>query len=99
MSMNKNEKDIIELEEINVIVKIPNETIKLTINASTIDKNGDILNVEKSMMPSDIRDARESFISAVGGDDFDATYVFTEKGLEYARMLHEGATALEDLYD
>ena len=51
--------EMIELEEMDIIIKVPTESVSLTINAK----------------------------------------VFTEKGLEYARMLHEGATALEDLYD
>lgn len=92
--------ETIELEEMNIIIKVPTEAVSLTVNAKVMSDDGEIYEVQSSYSPSQLRDARHCFLDEVElGDDFDTTHVFTEKGLEYARMLREGAIALEDLYD
>lgn len=92
--------EVIELEEMNIIIKVPTEAVSLTVSAKVMSDDGEIYEVQSSYSPSQLRDARHCFLDEVElGDDFDARFVFAEKGLEYARMLRDGATTEEDLYD
>ena len=82
--MKENTEGYIELEEINIIAKIPESTSRLTIIAQYFDNDGNPVKVSKVMNTADIRNAREDFLDNVEcGDDYDAYYVITEEGRRY----------------
>lgn len=92
--------ETIELEEMNIIIKVPTEAVSLTINAKVMSDDGEIYEVQAPYSPSQLRQARQAFLDEVElGDDYDAKFVLTEKGLELAKMLREGEITEEDLYD
>lgn len=73
---NEPVKNIIDLEEINVIVQIPKNSTRIQITADVFvgDKQ---LSVTRVLNPSDIFNARKDFIDFVGDEDI---YVPTEEG-------------------
>lgn len=74
----------IELDEINIIVKIPKDTARITIHAVVLDDDGSPLGVSKTLNPEDIRQARQDFLDNVeDGDDYDALFVLTDAGREW----------------
>lgn len=74
----------IELDEINIIVKIPKDAARITINAVVLDNDGSPLGVSKTLNPEDIRQARQDFLDNVeDGDDYDALVVLTDAGREW----------------
>lgn len=80
----------VELDEINVIMKIPKDAARIDITAYIIDDNGDVSKVSKTMKASDIYEMRKDFLDNVeGGDDYDARYVITEEGLEFLEQLEK----------
>ena len=79
----------IELEDINIILKIPKEAVALEVTASLI-LDGELRKVGHNLSVSDIRDARQAFLDNVeDGDDYDARYVLTEEGMAYLEQLKE----------
>lgn len=91
--------EVIELEEMNIIIKVPTEAVSLTVSAKVMSDDGEIYEVQTLYSPSQLRDARHNFMSEVGDDDYDATHIFTEKGIRLAQMLRDGVVTEEDLYD
>ena len=74
----------IELDEINIIVKIPKDAARITINAVVLDDDGSPLGVSKTLNPEDIRQARQDFLDNVeDGDDYDSLVVLTDAGREW----------------
>lgn len=63
-----------------VIIKIPENTVRLEITASVMDEDGNVVKAHTILNPSDIYDVRKDFMDYVGDDDYDAVYVLTEKG-------------------
>ena len=84
----KKKKKIVELEEINVIVKVPKDAASVTINAVIIGKDEKTMKVKKHLTPDDIRTARKDFLDNVeDGDDYDAMYVITDETRAYLNNL------------
>ena len=80
----------IELEEMNIIVKIPKDALKVTIKVQVPGHDGEIIKAKKKLTKTDIDAARKDFLDNVeDGDDYDATYALTEKGREYLKQLRE----------
>lgn len=69
-------KNIIDLEEIDVVIQIPKDSARIQITADVFvgDKQ---LSVTRVLSPSDIFNARKDFIDLVGDEDI---YVPTEEG-------------------
>ena len=65
-----------------IIIRIPENTVRLEITASVMDEDGNIVTANTILYPNDIYDARKDFMDYVGDDDYDgrALYVLTEKG-------------------
>lgn len=63
-----------------VIIKIPENTVRLEITASVIDEDGNVVKAHTTFNPSDVYAARKDFMDYVGDDDYGALYVLTEKG-------------------
>lgn len=71
----------IELEEINIILKIPKESVKLQVIAFIPDENDDtkLAKVQANISPSELREMRKDFLDNLIDDDYDARYVLAEK--------------------
>ena len=91
MSEEKDEKEIIELEEMNVILRIPVSAASVTVIALLIDENDEPVKVTRRLSAEEIRSARQVFLDNVtDGDDYDARFVITDEGKDYLELLKEG---------
>lgn len=82
------ENNEIELEQQNVIIKIPVDAVKLRITAKILGDNDTLQTVSTDLGLKDIQEARSAFLDNVEfGDDYDAVYVLTEKGRAYLEEL------------
>lgn len=85
--------EMIELEEMNIFLRIPKEAVRLEITAQVINENGELMKVSTKLSVSDIRDRRQEFLDNVeDGDDYDARFVLTDEGREYLRGLAASLT-------
>lgn len=88
---NTDENKIVELEEMNIILRIPKSAASVTVNAVLIDENDKTVKVSRRLSAEDIRSARQDFLDNVeNGDDYDAHYVLTDEGREYLEQLKAG---------
>jgi len=84
--------ETMELEEMNIFLRIPKEAVALEVTASLLDEDGKVMKVSTKLSVSDIRDKRQDFLDNVeDGDDYDARYVLTDEGMEYLQSLKEGS--------
>lgn len=82
------EENEIELDEINIILKIPKDSARIDITAHIINEDGNLSKVKRSLNPGDIHECRQDFLDNVEfGDDYDGAYVITDKGREYLEQL------------
>ena len=89
--MSKEEKKTIELEEMNVILRIPVSSASVTVTAMVIDENDELVKVCRRFSAEDIRSARQVFLDNVeDGDDYNARFVITKEGMSYREQLKEG---------
>ena len=80
----------IELDEINIIAKVPKNAARVTISAIMLTNDDSQMTVHKVLDPDDIRQARQDFLDYVeGGDDYDARYVITDAGRAYLEQLEK----------
>lgn len=79
----------IELRTMNVIVKIPLNTVRLTLNCLILPDDSDkILSVSRDLNIADVQAARGAFLENVeDGDDYDNIYAITDAGREHLRKL------------
>ena len=83
-----NEEIIVELDEINIFAKIPENTARLTLTVQYFDDDGNPQTAQKVMNAEDIRQARKDFLDYVEyGDDYDALYIITEEGNRWIEEL------------
>lgn len=86
-------KKTVELQEMNILLRIPENMATLEINASVLDGEGKRMKVSRKLSPGDIFKARQDFLENVeDGDEFEAGYVVTEKGFKSLRRM-EGMEA------
>ena len=85
-----------ELEEYNIILSIPKAAADLTVTAKFIE--GDkVVTAEKHMTVAEIHEARQAFLDNVeDGDDYDARYALTEKGLRFKEFVEAKRKAGDD---
>ena len=84
------EPEEIFLDEINVIMKIPKNAYRIKVECDVIDDHGEHHQYLKYLLPENIMQARQDFLDNVdGGDDYDARYVITEKGIEWLKQLEK----------
>lgn len=75
----KMEPQELDCELINIIVKVPKETVACGFTAKIL-MNGELKDAHMEMTPEEFRQARQDFLdNVVGGDDFDKVWVLTEK--------------------
>ena len=90
MSKHKKKKNI-ELEEMNIFLRIPKEAVALEVTASLQDADGKVMKVGTKLSASDIHDRRRDFLDNVEeGDEYDALYVLTDEGREYLEQIRKG---------
>ena len=85
---NKNQgQNLIELEEMNVILRIPKEAVAMKVTASFF-LGGKVRKVSKKFTASEIHDARRAFLDNVdGGDGYDARFALTDEGRRFFEEL------------
>ena len=66
-----------------IIVKIPENTVRLEVTASVMNDDGNIEKMLMTLNPDALYEVRKDFMDLVGDDDYDAVYVTTEKGKEW----------------
>jgi len=69
----------LDCELINIIVKVPKDTVACRFIAKML-QDGKLIEAHMEMTPEEFRQARQDFLDNVEeGDDFDKVYVLTEK--------------------
>jgi len=77
--MAENMEQELDCELINIIVKVPKETVACRFMAKLL-LNGELKEAHMDMTPEEFRQARKDFLDNVeDGDDYDQVYVLTEK--------------------
>lgn len=87
--IDDNKKDIVELEEESVILRIPKNTVFLKLEATVVDNDGELRKYRIGMPLEDIKNARTYFEENVGDEDYDAKWILTEEGRRYLEQLEE----------
>lgn len=68
-------------ELINIIVKVPENTVACKFTATMIADDGKLQDAEMKMNATEFRQARQDFLDNVeGGDEYDKVYVMSEEG-------------------
>lgn len=81
MAENMELQQELDCELINIIVKVPKDTVACRFMVMMITDDGKLQNAEMAMNATEFRQARQDFLDNVeGGDDFDKMWVLTEKG-------------------
>jgi hypothetical protein len=62
-----------------VIIKIPENTVRLEITASVMDEDGNVVKAHTTFNPSDVYAIRKDFLDYVYYDDYDAYRERTER--------------------
>lgn len=78
------EQEYIDLEEVNAIVKLPENAVKVELNVHVFDGEK-IVKASKTMDISEIRDAFR--LAEEYYDDPEAYYTLTDKGKEFVAQL------------
>lgn len=87
MAENMEMQQELDCELINIIVKVPKETVACRFMAKLL-QDGKLIEAHMDMSPEEFRQARQDFLDNVeGGDDFDKVYRLTEEGKAYVDKL------------
>lgn len=79
-TMETTQEKLITEELINIIVKVPQNTITCKFSATMITDDGKLQEAHMKMNAEEFRQARQDFLDNVEeGDDYDRMYVLTEK--------------------
>lgn len=90
----------IELEEMNIFLPIPKESVSLEVIVQLLDTNGKLMKVATRLSASEIREKRQAFLDNVEfGDNYDGKFVITEKGRQYLEELKKGCDRSEERAD
>lgn len=91
--MGKKKKEI-DLDEVNIILRIPENAAEITVSAKLLDKKGRPMEVSKKLSIQDIFKARKDFLDNVpDGDDYDTKYVLTDEGRVFLERMMEAEDA------
>lgn len=101
--MSKNDKSVnnefITLDEMNVILQIPEKTRKLTIIAE-IGKGDEKQSVSKILKKKDIKSARKDFLDYVPeGDDFKALFVLNPEFQKFMDKYADSGLSFEEIVE
>ena len=95
----KTNEQYVELDEYNIIMKVPIGTVWLEAKVRYAGDDGTLHEVLKRMNPHDLMEARQNFLENVeDGDDYDVRYTLTENGRKLAESLirRDGKEEAED---
>ena len=85
---NENQNEPFELEEENIILPIPVDTVQLELTARYLDGDGEVRSARATYKRSDIRQMRKDFLENVDdGDEFNVRYTLTDKGREMLNQM------------
>lgn len=85
--MAENMEQELDCELINIIVKVPKDTVSCSVTAKML-VNGKLEDAHMEMTPEEFRQARQDFLDEVeAGDDYDSVYALTEEGKAYVEKL------------
>lgn len=77
--MAENMEQELDCELINIIVKVPKDTVACRFIAKML-QDGKLIEAHMDMSPEEFRQARQDFLDNVeGGDDYDKVWVLTDK--------------------
>lgn len=82
----KKKQSKIELEEMNIILRIPKEAAALEVTALLV-RGEKVSKASKKLTLSDIQEMRQNFLDNLEDDDYDAKYVLTDEGRAYLDQL------------
>ena len=72
-------KKMMEVQEMNIFLRVPENAAALEVNAVLIDGKGRPTRIRKNLSIQDIQKARKDFLKNVeDGDDYDARYVVND---------------------
>ena len=86
--MSANKGETITLDENYIMITIPKNTYQLEIIATTTGENGETIKVKKHLNTEEIFEARKNFQDNIG-DDWDDTYIVTDKGREWMEAMRK----------
>lgn len=78
----------VKLNEQYIIITIPENAVGLSITAKILTDKDEIIKVGRDIDFKGVVKARGDFLEYIG-DDFDATYVITEKGRQWLEALQK----------
>lgn len=92
------EKETVELQEVNAILKIPANAATLELTAVVLGDDGKPIKVGRTLSVQDVFAARKAFLDAVPyGDEYDARWVVTEAGAAFAKELGLSDAEVDDV--
>lgn len=75
----KMEPQELDCELINIIVKVPENTVACRFTAKML-QDGKLIEAHMEMTPEEFRQARQDFLDEVeAGDEYDGVYVLTDE--------------------
>lgn len=78
--MAENMEQELDCELINIIVKVPENTVACRFTAKML-QDGKLVEAHMDMTTEEFRQARQDFLDNVeGGDEYDKLYVLSEEG-------------------
>lgn len=88
MSKENKEPEYIDIEEMDIILGIPENAAQIEINATVLMEDGTTQRVSKKLNTKEIMDARKDFLDFVD-DDYNAVYTLTDSGREWLEQLEK----------
>lgn len=90
-SSTQKEPEYVELDEMNVIMKVPKAAVHITMNVKYFDEHGKMVEVQAYVDHDMIAQARKDFLDNVEfGDGYDAVYSLTDRGREWLAQIEAG---------
>lgn len=79
---------VVGLDEMPIILKIPKNTAQLKITATMLNDDGEPTQVTRKLSTSEVYACHQDFLDNVElGDDYDAVYTLTDEGRALAEAL------------
>lgn len=73
----------------HIILEIPKGTIWMSVDAKVVDDEGTLQTMRTAFPLDDINAMRKDFLDNLYDDDYDATYVLTDKGRELLEHMED----------
>lgn len=82
--MEENENEYVELNERNIVIRVPENTVKITLKCRVYHEN-ELIDAMRELEMSEVQDAFR--LADEYYDDPDVRYAITDKGMEYLDKL------------